>query len=236
MSYQKSIAYLYGLQKFGIKFGLENISCLELEESELFWCVDWNHPVRTEYGMEITENIRPDTLYRNNFHLLVEHLRQLLRGYKNVFTHNPWGEYGHVEHVQVYRAVKYLQPELQFRLWFTGYVSNKSATLMTHEYSTMGPNLGLMKTDKVLAESISDLYKKNGCWTWYEDYEWCDHETFVLDIDHVDQKGRKGSVLSLNMIDVGVEPVKKNKTRLQSLTLKIKRKMRRHLNSKQKAD
>jgi dihydrofolate synthase/folylpolyglutamate synthase len=28
MSYQKSISYLYGLQKFGIKFGLENISCL----------------------------------------------------------------------------------------------------------------------------------------------------------------------------------------------------------------
>ena len=28
MSYQKSIAYLYGLQKFGIKFGLENISRL----------------------------------------------------------------------------------------------------------------------------------------------------------------------------------------------------------------
>jgi len=198
--------------------------------------VDWSHPVKTEYGMEITDNELSDAVYRNNFNLLVNRLRETLRGYKNVFTHNPWGEYGHVEHVQVYRAVKSLQAELQFRLWYTGYVSNKSASLMVSEYSTMGRNLGMMRTDKSLAESIAGLYKENECWSWYEDYEWCDYETFVLDIDDVEQKGQKGSVLSLNMIDVGIEPVIKRKTRLQSLSLRIRRKMRKLFDPKARTD
>ena len=202
----------------------------------MFWGADWNQPVKMAYGMEITDNELPDTVYRNNFYLLVQQLRETLRGCKNVFTHNPWGEYGHVEHVQVYRAVKFLQPELQFRLWYTGYASNKSAFLMAREYSTMGPNLGMMKTDKALAEYIAGLYKKNECWSWYEDYEWCDYETFVLDIDDVEQKGQKGSVLSLNMIDVGIEPVIKRKTRLQSLGLRIRRKMRKLLDPKVRTD
>ena len=107
---------------------------------------------------------------------------------------------------------------------------------MAREYPTMGRNLGMMRTDKALAQTIAGLYKENECWTWYEDYEWCDHETFVLDIDDVEQKGKKGSVLSLNMIDVGVEPVMKNKTRLQSLSLIMKRKLRRLLHPKARAD
>lgn len=229
-------AWTEGRRKSLADYPLENITCLELEESDVFMGADWNHPVKTEYGLEITENECLDTVYRNNFYLLVNQLRETLRGCKNVFTHNPWGEYGHVEHVQVYRAVKFLQSELQFRLWYTGYASNKSAFLMAREYSTMGPNLGMMKTDKALAESIAGLYKRNDCWTWYEDYKWCDHETFVLDIDHAEQKGQKGSVLSLNMIDVGVEPVRKNKTRPQFLSLRIKRKMRRLFDPKARAD
>ena len=225
-----------GRRKSLADYPLENITCLELEESEVFWGADWSHPVKTEYGLEITDNVLPDTLYRKNYYSLVTQLRETLRGCENVFTHNPWGEYGHVEHVQVYRAVKSLQAELQFRLWYTGYVSNKSASLMAREYPTMGRNLGMMRTDKALAESIAGLYKKNECWTWYEDYEWCEYETFVLDIDNVEQKGQKGSVLSLNMIDVGIEPVTKRKTRLQSLSLGIRRKMRRLFAPKSRAD
>jgi len=229
-------AWTEGRRKSLADYPLENIACLELDESEAFRGVDWNHPVKTEYGLQITENELSDTVYRNNFYLLVTRLRETLRGYRNVFTHNPWGEYGHVEHVQIYRAVKILQSELQFRLWYTGYVSNKSAFLMASEYSTMGPNLGMMQIDKVLAESIAGLYKRNGCWTWYDDYEWCDHETFILDIDNAEQKGRKGSVLSLNMIDVGVRPVMKNKPRPQSFSLRVKSRMRRFLDPEDRGD
>ena len=229
-------AWTEGRRKSLADYPLGNITCLDLEESEVFWGADWNHPVKTEYGLEISEKEFPDTVYKNNFHLLVNQLRGKLRGCQNVFTHNPWGEYGHVEHVQVYRAVKLLQPDLQFRLWYTGYVSNKSALLMTSEYPTMGPNLGMMKTDKALAQSIAGLYKRNECWTWYENYEWCDYETFVLDIDRAEQKGRQGSVLSLNMIDVGVRPVIKNKARQQSLSLRIKKKTRRLFYPESSAD
>ena len=68
--------------------------------------------------------------YRNNYDELKQRLEEKLRGYRNVFTHNPWGEYGHEEHVQVYRVVKDLQAQMRFNLWYSNYVSNKSFKLM----------------------------------------------------------------------------------------------------------
>lgn len=217
-------------------YPLPDISCLELEESEAFWCVDWRHPVKTQYGLKITDGAHPNAIYKNNYEQLVDRLREQLRGCVSVFTHNPWGEYGHVEHVQVYRAVRFLQSELQFKLWYTGYVSNKSAYLMAGEYSTIGPNSGELRTNKPLAESLADLYKRNHCWTWYDDYEWCDHETFILDIDDPQKKERKGSVLSLNMIDIGLDPSMKTGTRPWFRRLRIKKKLRRLLGQKLKVD
>ena len=47
--------------------------------------------------------------YINNFDILVKKLTFELKDFKNVFTHNPWGEYGHEEHIQVFKAIeKYL--------------------------------------------------------------------------------------------------------------------------------
>lgn len=102
-----------------------------------------------------------------------------------------------------------------FTLWFTNYVSNKSINLMAMEYPRIGPHLDFGKTDKKLAESIAELYKRNNCWTWFDDYEWHDDETFIRDIDTVDEKGRCGDVLPINLIDVGVEqpPVQKSSFR-----------------------
>ena len=60
-----------GRRKSLADYPLENITCLELEESEVFWGADWSHPVKTEYGLEITDNVLPDTLYRKNYYSLV---------------------------------------------------------------------------------------------------------------------------------------------------------------------
>ena len=210
-------------------YPLPNVSCLALEESEVFWGVDWSHAEKTDYGLRITDSRLSDTVYVNNIELLVEQLRQQLRGYSNVFTHNPWGEYGHVEHVQVYRAARSLQSELNFNLWYSCYVSNKSACLMTREYATMGPNVGNLSTDRDLAKSLATLYQKNGCWTWYDDYEWCDHETFFLAVEDSENERKRGSFLPLNMIDIGVDPANKPGHRPWFRRLKLKKKMRKLL-------
>lgn len=208
------------------EYPLENISCLGLRESEAFWDLDWSRPVRTEYGLKITENKVSDKNYRLNFEVLKNRLRDTLRGYLNVFTHNPWGEYGNVEHVQVYRAVKSLQEEMGFELWFPNYVSNKSITLMAMEYPRIGPQIESMETNKRLAESIADIYKRNNCWTWYDDYKWCNEETFIQDIETLDEKGKCGNLLNINFIDVGVQLPLIHESRSHKLYLKIRRKLR----------
>lgn len=215
-----------GRQKSLSEYPLENISCLGLTESEVFYGADWNHPLTTDYGLKITENRLSDLAYRQNFETLKQQLRKHLQGCLNVFTHNPWGEYGHVEHVQVYRAVKSLQQEMGFELWFSNYASNKSLCLMAAEYPGTGPSLAPRKTNKRLAESIADIYKRNHCWTWYNDYEWCDEETFIKAVDTLDDKGSRGALLPINLIDVGLEKPPAQMSRYQRFNLKIKRKLR----------
>lgn len=222
-------AWTAGREKSLSEYPLDNINCLGLKESEAFWDVDWSHPTQTEYGLKITENKESGKYYRQNFEVLKNQLRDTLRGYLNVFTHNPWGEYGHVEHVQVYRAVKALQEEMGFELWFPNYVSNKSITLMAKEYSRIGSHLEPRKTNTRLAESIAEIYKRNECWTWYDDYEWCDQETFIQDIDTLDKKGKCGKLLNINMIDVGVQLPLLHESISRKLYLRIRRKLQRLL-------
>ena len=189
---------------------LQNICCLELQESEVFWGVDWRRPVKMDYGLKITDRHLSDKIYRQNFDTLKERLREQLQGYRNVFTHNPWGEYGHVEHVQVYLAVKAIQQEMQFNLWFSTYASNKSIYLMANTLFDIRPHSVTLNTNKALAESIACIYKSNNCWTWYDDYEWCDSETFVKDTDAPSKNRRYGSLLPINLIIIQTPPDKQS--------------------------
>ncbi len=65
------------------------------------------------------------------------------------------------------------------------------------EYVTVG-------TNKVLGKQIKELYKRNACWTWYDDWEWFNEESFIKDISKNFKEGIKkyGHIFSLNMIKV----------------------------------
>lgn len=160
---------------------MSNVSCLGMDESEAFWDVDWQNPVLTQLGIEISNNPSSAWRYDQNYHALRHELKGRLNGYKNVFTHNPWGEYGHPEHIQIYRAVKDLQNELKFSLWFSNYCSNKSFALMMDYISGFDTEYFTFRTDTILAKTIKNLYKKNGGWTWYDDWEWFTEESFMKD-------------------------------------------------------
>ena len=214
-----------GRRKSLSAYPLDNVCCLELVESEVFDGADWGRPVKTEYGLKITENRLSGKVYRQNFNILKSKLRKHLQGYRNVFTHNPWGEYGHVEHVQVYRAVKALQKEMQFNLWFTNYASNKSAKLMASEFSETAPDSVTLPTNRSLAEDIANLYKLNECWTWYDDYEWCENETFINDTDTPSGKRKYGTLLPINLINIEKQPVQK--TDCELLTSRVRGKLKK---------
>lgn len=184
-------------------FPLKQILPLGIKEAGVFDLADWKHPQPTVTGMELRRTdggSRREADYVQNFGALRERLRQVLTGYRNVITHNPWGEYGHEEHVQVYRAVKDVQAQLGFDVWVSNYCSNRSFRLMESYISGYRSDYVTVPVDKEFATEVRDLYKRNGCWTWYDDFEWFNEESFIRDNGMECSAAGRGHFFPLNIV------------------------------------
>lgn len=190
-------------------YPLASVTGLGLTESEAFNGARWENPVAAPYGLEVAKSDRTmpgfsATRYRDNYAELRKWLSHNLTGVRNVYTHNPWGEYGHEEHVQIYAAVKALQPAFGFSLWWSNYCSNKSAPLMLSRFARFRSRCHAIETNVKLAHQIKELYQRHGCWTWYDDYEWPEREYFIADDEPATMSVARGSgqLLPLNFIHV----------------------------------
>jgi len=164
------------------EYPLKNLSHLDIDESETFYGVNWQKPKMTQYGIKISRNKVSDVKYKENYYILKTKLEYILPHYRNVFTHNPWGEYGHPDHIQIYKVVKELENKMNFNLWFTNYYSNISLKLMSECIAQISnPQYISFSTNKYLVDDILGLYKKNKCWTWYPDWKWFKDEAFIKD-------------------------------------------------------
>lgn len=85
-----------GRRKSLAAYPMKNLSTLNIDQSEVFNGGDWDNPVVTDYGMEITNKKIADRneQYKLNYENLRQQLEQHLLGRLNVFTHNPWGSMG----------------------------------------------------------------------------------------------------------------------------------------------
>lgn len=189
------------------EYPLPNAINLGFQEAEVFNGASWPEPVETEYGLAVRQGPRlmpgfSETRYRENHGRLVAALRPLLADRAAVITHNPWGEYGHEEHVQVFRAVANLQAEMGFDLWVPGYVSNKSYALMLRHWPRLDRGFPPCPTDPDLGARLQALYARNGCWTWFQDHVWPAHEYFYRWIgpDETPMPPRSGSFINLQML------------------------------------
>jgi LmbE family N-acetylglucosaminyl deacetylase len=161
------------------QYPMKNISCLGIDQSEVFKLADWQNPVITEFGLRIPESSDAAQNYRDNYIRILKQLRGKLHGFRNVFTHNPWGEYGHEEHVQVYTAVKELQREMGFNLWFSNYCSNVSFALMMQSLPSCHWMYLTRKPNKIMSRYIEKLYMVNECWTWFNPWRCFSEEAFI---------------------------------------------------------
>lgn len=153
---------------------------LALPESGAGFSVDRADPVLTATGLAIT-NPEAGARYDANFATLVTSLRPVLVGCAFVYTHNPWGEYGHAEHVQVYRAVRLLQAELGFTLGFSNYVAAASLTLARRlAEQSVWTQRRTLPTDLALARRLRRVYLCNRAWTWTRWHRWPAVETLYL--------------------------------------------------------
>lgn len=165
-------------------FPLRTLDWLAMTESATFDSASWPNPKETPYGLYPHRALRLlpsfDTgRYRAQFAELQDRLRVSLAGMKNVIVHSPWGEYGHEDHVQVFRAVAGLAREMDFRVWVPGYVAPKSEALMQRNLRFLGRPTPPMPVDTALADEISRLYKRTDTWTWFDSYVWPESERFL---------------------------------------------------------
>lgn len=158
-------------------YPMEKVQFLRVRESGAYGTADWRHPRKDASGIGLRT---PNTQYELNAKELACRLRPALALSSYVFTHNPWGEYGNEEHVQVFRVLESLSKELGFRLFVDGYVSNRSFSFMMQNAQSLLPSPLYADTNTTLAGEIRDLYLRHQCWTWVADYEWPAQECFYL--------------------------------------------------------
>ncbi len=82
---------------------------LNLKEANVFNSADWSFPKSDQKGLLIKKN---KLNYKKNFSKLKLHLSKLMNIGDTIYTHNPWGEYGHEEHVQVFKAIYDLKKKI----------------------------------------------------------------------------------------------------------------------------
>lgn len=180
----------------------DKMSCLELVSLGLSRPRNFLKPQFSQYGIEFTDDKDLDVKfkehYRENYRLLRAKLAKVLVGYQHVFTHNPWGEYGHEEHVQVYRVVKELQKEMGYHIWFSNYCSTRTVHLASRMVNAC--EVCTYATDKVMARKILDVYERTNTWTWYDNWEWPAQETFLKESYSKTQGISAGTLLPVSMV------------------------------------
>ncbi len=109
--------------------------------------------------------------YNTNFEKLLFKLRDLVPNNSSLVTHNPWGEYGHSEHSQVFKACFQISIERESNLYVSGYISNLSKHYALRKLHLLFPKVYKFKTNKKIFNLLRDHYIKKGCWTWYYSYD-----------------------------------------------------------------
>lgn len=156
---------------------LNGLIDLQIPESGAGFAVDWPDPALTAFGVAINEAAARQR-YAANYPKLIAALRPILANFQDVYTHNPWGEYGHAEHLQVYRAVAALQAELGFALRFSNYVSARSWQLAQRLADRINWSERVEQPpDEKLARQLMRIYANSGAWTWTRLHRWPLHET-----------------------------------------------------------
>jgi LmbE family N-acetylglucosaminyl deacetylase len=167
-------------QRAVAQLDLPGLVDLAIPESGSRLAVDLSRPRLTVTGIALTDAAAASR-YDANFARLVTALRPLLAGYGVVFTHNPWGEYGHPEHIQLYRAVVSLQAELGYMIGYSNYVDRRSWPL-AQEIGRLPcwTQRSELATNQALARRLMTVYRRHGVWTWTNWHRWPRRETIYL--------------------------------------------------------
>jgi hypothetical protein len=169
-----------GRERLKSSYPFSNVKFLDIPESNVFDTRSFKNRKIIREGVEVYKN---SLSYSSKFDILKEKLRfELVKG-DTVFTHNPWGEYGHPEHVQVFSVISSLTEELNLKVYVNGYVSDKTFELMSRRCSLFSPSSFINNPNNELGQEVKKIYILNNCWTWNYDYRWPCTEIFYKLLD-----------------------------------------------------
>lgn len=96
----------------------------------------------------------PSIRYSANAETLRGILSTELQEHPVVFTHNPWGEYGHEEHIQVFVTVRGVSERIGIRTCTSGYFAVRSMRMMRKYASLLAPSPLVLPIDNQLVNEV----------------------------------------------------------------------------------
>jgi LmbE family N-acetylglucosaminyl deacetylase len=169
-------------------FPVGRMEFLPLHSVDVVGRSDWRRRSPTPYGVALDRDC-PSALrkrYVANHAALCELLAERITPGSLVYTHNPWGEYGHEEHVQVCRAVLDVASVAGASVWAwdglpRAELARSSMRLRADYYEAAVAGLAATSrtTDRAMFQQLKDLYQRNSAWTWRPDYEPPEHPRYI---------------------------------------------------------
>jgi len=104
--------------------------------------------------------------------------------------------------------------------------SNKSHNLMLQYISGFDSSYVTIECNRELGKSLMLLYKRNNCWTWFENYTWFTQECFYVIKKRRGNKNNKGHIFPLNFIKVHFQQDIENTMKLNAIAKTIVRRLR----------
>jgi len=205
------------------KYPHSNIRSLKVAQAATFGCADWSMPKLSPEGLQFGKTVifrdlkqtakrligkscaPPEGIkahYQRNYRLVYEALKPVLTSDMNVFTHNPWGEYGHEDHVQLFRIVSDLRSEIGFTQWMSNYCTDRSLPLAMTYFDYEARDWVEQPTNITYAEKVACVFRESGCWTWRDDWKWFRTECFIPAPHSQARPGPQRSLLPLNMFNM----------------------------------
>ena len=110
---------------------------------------------------------------------LAKLLPPLLAGVTTVFTHNPWGEYGHLDHRRLNAVIEDLSKKMDFAVYVSSYAARHQLGGVDCALNGGIGEVVSFPVDERPIREIFQLYRTAGCWTWTSHWKWPKDESFL---------------------------------------------------------
>jgi LmbE family N-acetylglucosaminyl deacetylase len=185
----------------------DKIVSLALPQVDCHNLSSWPFPEPTDYGVRLDKDLRADARYAEQAARVSSALSPLVADAGNVFTHNPWGEYGHESHVQLSRIVTTLAISRDATVWHSNYVSGKSSRMMRRYVHGFADEYFTRPVDPERALAIADTYRQNNAWSFDDDFAWFPSECFLRGPLNGAAEPTVGTLFPVNYVRVPFDPV-----------------------------